>query len=139
MREEEYGGAFTLDRFINGSVGDAMFGLQNPKLTDNLPYSDRIWMDLDSENCDTSPSPLIGPLLDAPFDANFGQFGRECQIAHLAGRVFQHVFGDPAGDQSFQTDEAAQLERTLWAFLPLLDRAELEFGRFCSALAITCS
>lgn len=137
-RRRVWWGLFTLDRFINGSIGDAMFGLPNPKLTDNLPYSDHIWMHLDSENCNTSPSGLSGPFLDAPFDANFGQFGRECQIGHLAGRVFEHVFGHPAGDKDFQTDEAAQLERTLWAFLPLLDRADLEFGNFCSALAIAC-
>lgn len=131
-------GLFTLDRFINGSIGDAIFGLPNPKLTDKLPYSDRIWMDLDSECCETSLSGLSGPSLDAPFDADFGQFGRECQIAHLAGRVFEHVFGDPAGDKCFQDDEAEQLERTLWAFLPLLDHADLEFGVFCGALAIAC-
>jgi hypothetical protein len=132
-------GLFTLDRIINSIVGDAMFGLPNPKPTDILPYSDLVWMEQDLENCKTSPNGISATCLDSPFHAGFGQFGRECQIAHLAGRVFQHVFDDPAGNKVFETDEAAQLKRTIWAFLPLLDHAELEIGRSYAALSIACT
>lgn len=129
-------GLFTLDRIINGYMGDAMFGMPDPKSTDHLPYADRVWVE-ESARAGASTD-VVAPYLDSPFDESFGQFGRECQIAHLAGRVFRHVYDVSVGDQAFQADEAAQLEQTLWAFLPLLDRAELEFGRFCAALAMAC-
>lgn len=43
---------------------------------------------------------------------------------------------DPAEDLAFQADEAAQLERTMMAYLPLLGHRELEFGIYCAALSI---
>ena len=73
--------------------------------------------------------------LGTAYDVRVGQFARECQVAHLAGRVIRHVY-DPASDLSFQAEEAAQLERTLLALIPVLSEEELQFGRYCSALGI---
>lgn len=70
-------------------------------------------------------------------DIRVGQLARECQVSHLAGRVVRHVF-DPAADHDFQEQEAAQLERTLMALMPVLSAEELQFGRYCSSLGI-CS
>ena len=122
---------FLLDRFINLCAGDAMFGMSNAKTTDRLPSEDNLWLQ-------DQVAPLAGiPQLNSPFNANFGQFARECQIANIAGRVCGHVF-EPTSDHAFHTEEAAQLERTLLAYLPLLHQAELSNGRYCAALAITC-
>jgi hypothetical protein len=96
---------FLLDRFINLCVGDEMFGMSNAKMTDRLPSEDTLWL-LDQ----VSPLASI-PQLNSPFNASFGQFARECQIANIAGRVYRHVF-EPTSDHDFHTEEAAQLERT---------------------------
>lgn len=64
-----------------------------------------------------------------------GSFARECQVAHLAGRVIQHVY-KPLADTAFQQNEAIQLEKTLLSFLPILIREELHFSTYCGALAI---
>jgi hypothetical protein len=73
--------------------------------------------------------------LSTSHDIRVGQFARECQVSHLAGRVLRHVF-DPALDQTFQQEEASQLERTLQALIPVLSDEEVTFGRYCSALGI---
>ena len=75
--------------------------------------------------------------LATPYSVTIGQFARECQVAHLTGRVLCHVL-EPTADQVFQVEESRQLERTLLAFMPLLCREELQFGKYCSALGM-CS
>lgn len=64
-----------------------------------------------------------------------GPFGRECQVAHLVGRVVQHVF-EPVSDVEFLARESVQLERTLVAFLPVLVAEELKYYVYCSALSM---
>jgi hypothetical protein len=56
---------------------------------------------------------------------------------YLAGRTLRHIF-DPAEDEAFQTAEAEQIERTLLSYLPLLEKRDLKFGRYCASLAICC-
>lgn len=56
-------------------------------------------------------------------------------MAHLAGRVNQHVY-KPLADATFQQDEAIRLEKTLISFLPTLVKEELRFSTYCGALAI---
>ena len=70
-------------------------------------------------------------------NVTIGQYGRECQVGHLAGRVLCHVL-DPTADQSFHAEESRQLERTLRAFMPLLIQEEAECGNYCAAIGI-CS
>jgi hypothetical protein len=130
-RKRSWWAIYLLDRFVNMCAKDAMFGMPDANLTDRLPCADRLWL-----QDQLSPFATI-PSLDSPFDADFGQFARECQIANLAGRVCRHVF-EPTGDIAFHSAESAQLERTLLAYLPLLDKLELMSGRFCGALAIAC-
>lgn len=59
-------------------------------------------------------------------------FARECQVAHLVGRIVQHVF-DPISDVNFRDNESVQLERTLVAFLPVLVAEELKDYVYCGA------
>jgi hypothetical protein len=75
--------------------------------------------------------------LATPSSVTLGQFARECQVSHLAGRVVRHVF-DPTSDRDFQNDEAQQLERTLKAFMPILIAEEMQFSKYCCAIGI-CS
>lgn len=75
--------------------------------------------------------------LATPANITIGQFGRECQVSHLIGRVLRHAF-EPTLDEAFHIEESSQLERTLMAFMPLLVQEELQFGRYCAALGI-CS
>jgi hypothetical protein len=75
--------------------------------------------------------------LATPSDITVGQFARECQVSHLAGRVVRHVL-DPTSDRDFQTDEAQQLERTLKAFMPLLIAEQMQFSKYCCSIGI-CS
>ncbi|KAJ2983892.1 hypothetical protein NQ176_g355 [Zarea fungicola] len=65
-------------------------------------------------------------------------FARECQVAHLVGRVVQHVF-DPISDVNFHKNESMQLERTLVAFLHLLVAEELNDYVYCGARSMCLS
>jgi hypothetical protein len=60
---------------------------------------------------------------------------RECQVSHLLGQVVRHVF-DPTPDAVFHTNEAAQLERTLMALMPLLIEEQMFYGKYCAALGM---
>lgn len=77
------------------------------------------------------------PTIETATEVKFGQFARECQIHHLVTRIVRHVF-DPASDETFQQKEAAQLEKTMLHFLPLLENIDLSFGVYCASLA-TCA
>ncbi|OOQ84271.1 hypothetical protein PEBR_33966 [Penicillium brasilianum] len=76
------------------------------------------------------------PTIATPAPFRLGQFARECQVAHLVGRVVHHVF-NPVSDAHFHEEEAIQLKRTLLSFLPLLIEEELQFSNYCGALS-TC-
>ncbi|KAJ2979139.1 hypothetical protein NQ176_g3431 [Zarea fungicola] len=65
-------------------------------------------------------------------------FARECQVAHLVGRIVQHVF-DPISDVNFRDNESVQLERTLVAFLPVLVAEELKDYVYCGARSMCLS
>jgi hypothetical protein len=69
----------------------------------------------------------------APFSV--GPFARECQVAHLAGRVVQHI-NHPVADLEFRSRERSQLECTLKAFLQILIEEELEFSSYCGSLGM---
>jgi hypothetical protein len=89
--------------------------------SDALPIEDSLW----AQQLATSTKPAV---LSTPHSTHVGQLARESQVGHLTGRVAQHVY-DPASDLNFHVDEAAQLERTLKAFLPLLIEEEFSIGR----------
>jgi hypothetical protein len=123
---------FIMDRFINLCNGDALFASADASPASVLPTEDIIWSEA------TSPSDVSAtsnPTLSTPADITVGQMARECQIAYLAGRVVRHVF-EPVNDHDFRVQEAAQLERTLGAYIPLLTEEALRIGRFCGALGI---
>lgn len=82
------------------------------------------------------PLAHIKPTIATPAPFRLGQFARECQVAHLVGRVVRHVFS-PISDAHFHEEEATQLERTLLSFLPLLIEEEVQFSNYCGALS-TC-
>jgi hypothetical protein len=73
--------------------------------------------------------------LATPSDINVGQMARECQVSHLLGQVIRHIF-DPTPDEVFHKNEAAQLERTLMALMPLLVEEQLVYGKYCAALGM---
>lgn len=83
------------------------------------------------------PRATSDATLSASYDDRVGQLARECQVSHLAGRVVRHVF-DPTSDSTFQEQEAAQLDQTMTALMPILSAEEIQFGRYCSSLGI-CS
>jgi hypothetical protein len=74
--------------------------------------------------------------LATPSDVNVGQMARECQVSHLLGQVVRHIF-DPTPDEAFHTNEAAQLERTLMALMPILIEEEFFYGKYCAALGMS--
>ncbi|KAF2096245.1 hypothetical protein NA57DRAFT_79012 [Rhizodiscina lignyota] len=121
---------FNLDRFISLCNADTVFGIEDPASSDALPIEDAVW----AQNVIPPTSPAT-PVLATPSDITVGQFARECQVSHLAGRVIRHVF-DPTSDGEFQTKESLQLERTLLAFRPVLVEEELHYGKYCAALGI---
>lgn len=88
---------------------------------------------LNSQTQATSETGTATISTPAPF--HVGPFARECQVAHLIGRVIQHVY-HPVTDVDFRSCERAQLERTLKAFLPILIDEELEFSTYCGALGM---
>jgi hypothetical protein len=93
-----------------------------------LPIEDSVW----AQQLVTTTSPAV---LSTPHSINVGQLARESQVDYLTGRVAQHVY-DPASDTAFHMDEAAQLERTLKAFLPLLTVEEFSIGQVREILLI---
>lgn len=80
-------------------------------------------------------SETVTATISTPAPFRVGPFARECQVAHLIGRVVQHVY-HPVTDIDFRSREHAQLERTLKAFLPILIEEELEFSTYCGALGM---
>ncbi|RDW59049.1 hypothetical protein BP5796_11973 [Coleophoma crateriformis] len=120
-----------MERFVSLANGDAFFMMQDPEQTDALPIEDLIWAE-SSHPADLERLIATPPSLDTPLNITVGQLARECQIFHLVGRVVQHVF-DPTPDPAFNAEEAAQLERTLVAYLPLLANEELKIGKYCGA------
>lgn len=62
-------------------------------------------------------------------------FSRECQVAHLVGRVVRHLYS-PISDAAFHAAETSQLERTLHSYIPILIEEEKRHGNYCSALAM---
>jgi hypothetical protein len=65
-----------------------------------------------------------------------GRFARLVQAAHLLGRVLRNV-ADNTLDESFRTQEAAQLYRTLSALLSLAEvESQIKIQEFCSQIAI---
>jgi len=117
-----------MDRFIGLCTGDALFVTDNPESSDPLPMRDQLWLG-DSVAAD------VEATLATPTNITVGQMAQESQVAHLTGRVVQHVF-DPTSDPTFDAQEAAQLERTLKAFLPLLAEEDLKIGKYCGALGM---
>jgi hypothetical protein len=129
-RSRVWWAVYNLERFLNLCDGDALFGTAEPKSETPLPVEDRAWA------ADIVPeAPRI--TLATPSSISVGQFARECQASHLAGRIVGHVF-HPTSDQAFQSEEAVQLKRTLMALMPLLVEEERQFGKYCAALGI-CS
>ncbi|KAJ5880407.1 uncharacterized protein N7473_011460 [Penicillium subrubescens] len=117
-----------LDRFINLYNGDAIFNSEDAGEEDPLPPDDG--------PLSLEPLPYIKPTIATPALFRLGQFARECQVAHLVGRVVRHVFS-PISDVHFHEEEATQLARTLLSFLPLLIEEEVQFSNYCGALS-TC-
>ncbi|KAK5263229.1 hypothetical protein LTR96_011350 [Exophiala xenobiotica] len=130
LRKRLWWAIFVLDRSISLFTGDKIFAADDPQPTDTLPIELDAW-----ENDVYAEAPNIN--LSTPSNIRVGPFARECQAAHLIGRVVRHVF-DPATDATFQKEEAVQLEQTLNAFLPLLMEQETHFGLFCAAMGL-CS
>ena len=120
-----------IDRFIGLCHGDALFVTEDPERSDSLPIQDLLWSEASVpamlEDLISAP-----PTLETPFTTTVGQMARESQIAHIVGRVVQHVFG-PVLDAGFRDEEALQLERTLKAYVPLLAEEELKIGKYCGA------
>ncbi|KAH8810831.1 hypothetical protein F5884DRAFT_780504 [Xylogone sp. PMI_703] len=121
-----------LDRFISLCCGDSIFVTEDADKEDPLPAVDEIC----SQSISSSDAVKTTIATAATF--RVGQFARECQVSHLVGRVVQHVF-NPVADYSFHADEAAQLERTLLSYLPMLIEEELKFSTYCGALAMCVS
>jgi hypothetical protein len=117
------------DRLIGLLNGDALFVTEDPASSDPLPIQDSLWL------ADSLTLDIEAPILATPAHVTIGQLARECQVAHLTGRVVKHVF-DPTPDLAFNKAEAVQLERTLRAFLPLLVEEDLRLGKYCGALGI---
>jgi hypothetical protein len=117
-----------MDRITSLVSGDALFGTDDPKSSDSLPFEDLLWSD------DILSG--IAPILATPSDISVGQMARECQVSNLAGRVVRHISDPEQLDREFYAHEAVQLERTLVAFIPLLAQEELKIGNYCGALGI---
>ncbi|KAH8807298.1 hypothetical protein F5884DRAFT_340117 [Xylogone sp. PMI_703] len=127
-RRRTWWAVHNLDRYINLCGGDAIFASEDASVDDFLPSKDCYW----------SQSTLPGTRMatvSTPATFMVGHFARECQVSHLVGRVVQHVF-NPMSDVNFHSNEALQLERTLMSFLPILIEEELNFGKYCGALAM---
>ncbi|KAK1758899.1 hypothetical protein QBC47DRAFT_336407 [Echria macrotheca] len=136
MEEEKrtWWGIVNMERFIGLCNGDSLFVTEDPERMDPLPIEDLLWSET-STPADIEPLISAPPSLDTPFNITVGQMARECQIAHLAGRVVRCVF-DPTPDPSFNSQEAMQLERTLNSYLPLLADEELRIGKYCGAFGV---
>lgn len=79
----------------------------------------------------TTPTATIS----TPTPFHVGPFARECQVAHLAGRVVRHVY-HPIQDSDFASCERDHLERTLKALVPILIEEELQYSTYCGALGM---
>lgn len=119
------------NRFINICGGDGLFASDDPKVSDLLPFGDRLW----SQGVGY-PHEYTHRDLSAPADVTIGQFARECQASHLTGRVLKHVFDPLTSDAAFNAQAASQLERTLMSLIPLLMDEEIRFGKYCAALGM---
>jgi hypothetical protein len=117
-----------MDRITSLTSRDALFGTEDPKSFDSLPFEDSLW----SDNVVSGTAPILA----TPSDIRVGQMARECQVSNLAGRVVRHISDLEPLDLEFYVDEAVQLERTLVAFIPLLVEEELKIGNYCGALGI---
>ncbi|KAL7895535.1 fungal-specific transcription factor domain-containing protein [Trichoderma sp. SZMC 28014] len=120
-----------LDRFIALYGGDAILASEDAKPDTYLPS------DTEQLPCIVT-SETITPTVSTPAPFRVGPFARECQVAHLMGRVVQHIY-HPVADLEFRSRERFQLESTLKAFLPILIEEELEFSSYCGALGMCIS
>ncbi|KAL7911364.1 fungal-specific transcription factor domain-containing protein [Trichoderma velutinum] len=120
-----------LDRFTALCGGDAIFASDYATTETHLPSNEK-------QVSTTATSEITAATISTPAPFHVGPFARECQVAHLIGRVIQHVY-HPITDVDFRSRERAQLERTLKAFLPILIDEELEFSTYCGALGMCIS
>ncbi|PON22914.1 hypothetical protein TGAM01_v208169 [Trichoderma gamsii] len=120
-----------LDRFIALCGGDAILASEDATPDTHLPS------DPEQLPCIVT-SEAARPTVSTPAPFSVGPFARECQVAHLMGRVVQHIY-HPVADLEFRSRESFQLESTLKAFLPILIEEELEFSSYCGALGICIS
>jgi hypothetical protein len=68
-----------------------------------------------------------------------GRFARFAQTTYLLGQVFRHI-SDQSNDQDFYEQEAAQLNRTLYALIHLSkSEAEARNLEFCTQTAVCFS
>ncbi|KAF2448833.1 hypothetical protein P171DRAFT_353262 [Karstenula rhodostoma CBS 690.94] len=123
-----------LDRFIALYHGETLLVTEDPKISDILPIEDLLWSE-GSEKDELASLITNAPSLDTPSHVTLGQMARECQIAHIVGRLIRHM-SNPTLDPNFNREEYHQIERTLWAYMPLLADEELKVGRYCGAFAI---
>ncbi|KAL6691743.1 hypothetical protein J3F84DRAFT_161505 [Trichoderma pleuroticola] len=153
-RKRTWWAVHNFDRFTALCGGDAIFASEDATTDTHLPSNDEqvsstvsvsvgfgsrqisIEESLKGQTQATSETATATISTPAPF--HVGPFARECQVAHLIGRVVQHVY-HPITDVDFRSRERAQLERTLKAFLPILIDEELEFSTYCGALGMCIS
>ncbi|KAL7803003.1 fungal-specific transcription factor domain-containing protein [Trichoderma afarasin] len=130
-RKRTWWAVHNLDRFTALCGGDAIFASEDATTETHLPSNDE-------QVSSTATSETSTATISTPAPFHVGPFARECQVAHLIGRVIQHVY-HPVTDVDFRSRERTQLERTLKAFLPILIDEELEFSTYCGALGMCIS
>ncbi|KAL7934932.1 fungal-specific transcription factor domain-containing protein [Trichoderma chlorosporum] len=133
-RKRTWWAVHNLDRYIGLCGGDAILASDDATTETHLPSKEP----QPSSAVTTRTSEAVTATISTPAPFHVGPFARECQVAHLTGRVIQHVY-HPITDIEFRARERAQLERTLKAFLPILISEELEFSTYCGALGMCIS
>lgn len=123
-----------LDRFMGLSHGETLLVTEDPDMSAMLPIEDLLWSE-GSEGSELAALIAAPPCLDTPSYITLGQLARECQIAHIVGRLIRHM-SYPTLDPEFNREECFQVERTLLAYIPLLAEEELRLGKYCSAFAM---
>jgi hypothetical protein len=123
-----------MDRFIGLTSRDPMFVTDDAAVTDHLPIDDLLWAECETP-ADLATHLTEPAVLSTSIRVTVGQMAREAQVAHLLGRVIQHVL-NPTADIQFNTDATRQLEQTLKAYLPLLSDEELKIGKYCGAFSM---